>query len=80
MIPPLLDEHVNSQLINVPQKISVTQMISYISHLVGRPKKLPEYVSAVVFSLLIIIAQLSETLILIFSRQTQKHFRQSVSF
>ncbi|VDK79623.1 unnamed protein product [Litomosoides sigmodontis] len=43
MIPPLLDEHVNSQLINVPQKISITQMISYISDLVGRPKKLPEY-------------------------------------
>ncbi|EFO15802.2 hypothetical protein LOAG_12706, partial [Loa loa] len=43
MIPSLLDQHVNSRLINIPQMIPITQMISYASFLINKPKKLPEY-------------------------------------
>lgn len=45
MIPPLLDEQINSRLAGVPQMIPITQMISYASFLINKPKKLPDYVS-----------------------------------
>ncbi|VDN90418.1 unnamed protein product, partial [Brugia pahangi] len=51
MIQPLIDEHINSRLINMPQRISIAQMISYASFLINKPKKLPEYVSAICFFL-----------------------------
>ncbi|KAL4001674.1 LBP / BPI / CETP family C-terminal domain protein [Acanthocheilonema viteae] len=43
MIPPLIDKNVNSRLADIPQKISITQLISYASFLVNERKKLPEY-------------------------------------
>uniref|UniRef100_A0A0R3RRC3 BPI2 domain-containing protein n=1 Tax=Elaeophora elaphi TaxID=1147741 RepID=A0A0R3RRC3_9BILA len=43
MVPPMLDEHVNSRLARVPQGIPITQMISYASSLISKPRKLPQY-------------------------------------
>lgn len=50
MISPILNEQVNSRLVNIPQRISITQIISYASSLISKPKKLAEYVSTVCFS------------------------------
>ncbi|VDO60647.1 unnamed protein product [Onchocerca flexuosa] len=46
MIPELLDQRVNSRLANIPQQISIMQMLPYAAFLINRPKKLPDYCSS----------------------------------
>uniref|UniRef100_A0A8R1TLB4 Lipid-binding serum glycoprotein C-terminal domain-containing protein n=1 Tax=Onchocerca volvulus TaxID=6282 RepID=A0A8R1TLB4_ONCVO len=72
MVPGLLDERVNSQLANIPQEISTSQVLPYIASLISRPKKLPDYCSSE-------ICQLYQTTILSLTNKKLKSKAISIS-
>ncbi|VDK73696.1 unnamed protein product [Onchocerca ochengi] len=72
MVPGLLDERVNSQLANIPQEISTSQVLPYVASLISRPKKLPDYCSSE-------ICQLYQTTILSLTNKKLKSKAISIS-
>lgn len=51
MLPSLVDDKVNSQLAGLPQAIPIMKMVSYVSVLTAKPRRLPQHVSPMKLSI-----------------------------